>query len=41
MSLTLKVGSKRLQVQETVRRYQNVDKILSDVISKNLSSKNF
>ncbi|MCE3075111.1 ferrous iron transport protein B [Chryseobacterium gwangjuense] len=25
---------KRLQVQETVRRYQNVDKILSDVISK-------
>ncbi len=25
---------KRLQVQETVRRYQNVDKILADVISK-------
>ena len=25
---------KRLQVQETVRRYQNVDKILEDVISK-------
>lgn len=25
---------KRLQVQETVRRYQNVDRILSDVISK-------
>ncbi len=25
---------KRLQVQETVRRYQNVDKILSDVITK-------
>jgi len=25
---------KRLQVQETVRRYQNIDKILSDVISK-------
>jgi len=25
---------KRLQVQETVRRYQNVDKILSNVISK-------
>ncbi|PZU08970.1 MAG: ferrous iron transport protein B, partial [Chryseobacterium sp.] len=25
---------KRLQVQETVRRYQSVDKILSDVISK-------
>jgi Fe2+ transport system protein B len=29
-----KSGSKRLQVQETVRRYQNADKILSDVISK-------
>ncbi|CAM2801652.1 ferrous iron transport protein B [Chryseobacterium flavum] len=25
---------KRLQVQETVRRYQNVDKILADIISK-------
>ncbi len=25
---------KRLQVQETVRRYQNVDKVLADVISK-------
>lgn len=25
---------KRLQVQETVRRYQNVDKILEDIISK-------
>ncbi len=25
---------KRLQVQETVRRYQNIDKILADVISK-------
>jgi ferrous iron transport protein B len=32
---------KRLQVQETVRRYQNVDKILSDVISKNRSLKSF
>ena len=30
---------KRLQVQETVRRYQNVDKILADVIFKRLSSK--
>jgi ferrous iron transport protein B len=30
---------KRLQVQETVRRYQNVDKILEDVISKNLQFK--
>ncbi|MBO6185592.1 MAG: ferrous iron transport protein B [Chryseobacterium sp.] len=25
---------KRLQVQETVRRYQNIDKVLSDVINK-------
>jgi ferrous iron transport protein B len=32
---------KRLQVQETVRRYQNVDKILEDVISKNRSLKNY
>lgn len=32
---------KRLQVQETVRRYQNIDGILSNVISKNLSLKNY
>lgn len=32
---------KRLQVQETVRRYQNVDKILSNVITKNHSSKSY
>ncbi|MBP2617247.1 ferrous iron transport protein B [Chryseobacterium jejuense] len=30
---------KRLQVQETVRRYQNVDKILENVISKKLQFK--
>ncbi|WP_144283212.1 ferrous iron transport protein B [Chryseobacterium echinoideorum] len=29
-----KLNPKRLQVQETVRRYQNIDEILSEVISK-------
>ena len=30
---------KRLQVQETIRRYQQIDGYMSQIISKNLSSK--
>ncbi|MFL9833987.1 ferrous iron transport protein B [Chryseobacterium terrae] len=33
-SASKNIVPKRLQVQETVRRYQNVDKILADVITK-------
>ena len=32
---------KRLQVQETIRRYQQIDGIITQTISKNLSSRNF
>jgi ferrous iron transport protein B len=34
-------GSQKLQVQETIRRYQKIDKIISQIISKKPQFKEF